>query len=75
MQIGRILGLYLLGGGIIILLIYGLYEILKTITFIDPIVFISVTAIVLGSIILITSLIVERKGEDVNKIDKEDLKP
>ncbi len=77
MRIGRMIGLYMLGGGIVILLVYGLYEMLKTMlsTTVDPIIFVAVVAIILGAIVLIVSVIMERKNEELKTIKKEDLKP
>ncbi|HEC81822.1 MAG TPA: hypothetical protein ENI42_05315 [Thermoplasmatales archaeon] len=77
MGIGKMMGLYLLGGGIVILLIYGLYEMLKVMlsTSINPIIFIAVVAILLGAIVLLISTAAERKKEDLKEIKKEDLKP
>ena len=77
MSIGRMMGLYLLGGGIIILAIYGLYEMLRIMlsTPINPIIFIATVAIILGAIVLLISTAAERKKEDLKEIKKEDLKP
>ncbi|RLF24165.1 MAG: hypothetical protein DRN01_07060 [Thermoplasmata archaeon] len=77
MSIGRMMGLYLLGGGIIILAIYGLYEMLRVMlsTPINPIIFIAIVAIILGAIVLLISTAAERKKEDLKEIKKEDLKP
>jgi len=77
MGIGRMIGLYMLGGGIVILLVYGLYEMLKTMlsTTVDPIIFVAVVAMILGAIVLIISVIMERKNEELKTIKKEDLKP
>ncbi|HHH79554.1 MAG TPA: hypothetical protein ENL13_01470 [Thermoplasmatales archaeon] len=77
MSIGRMMGLYLLGGGIIILAIYGLYEMLRIMlsTPINPIIFIAIVAIILGAIVLLISTAAERKKEDLKEIKKEDLKP
>ena len=77
MGIGRMIGLYLLGGGIAILLIYGLYEMLKAMisTTINPIIFIAIVAIILGAVVLLVSTAAERKKEDLKDIKKEDLKP
>ncbi|MCD6468418.1 MAG: hypothetical protein J7L32_03800 [Thermoplasmata archaeon] len=77
MSIGRMMGLYLLGGGIIMLAIYGLYEMLRIMlsTPINPIIFIAIVAIILGAIVLLISTAAERKKEDLKEIKKEDLKP
>ena len=70
MSIGRMMGLYLLGGGIIILAIYGLYEMLRIMlsTPINPIIFIAIVAIILGAIVLLISTAAERKKEDLSLI-------
>lgn len=72
-------GLTLFIGGLILLLIYGLYlgfgEIVKSIDLITG--FLGFTILV-GLIILIISIIVEQKKDKkkiLEKIDKEDLKP
>ena len=72
-------GLTLFIGGLILLLIYGLYlgfgEIVKSIDLITG--FLGFTILV-GLIILIISIIVEQqkdKKKILEKIDKEDLKP
>lgn len=77
MGIRKIIGLYLLGGGIIILLIYGLYEILKAMISIPipPIIFIAAVAIILGASLLIVSTALERRKEELKEVKREDLKP
>ena len=78
MNKGKLIGLYLFAGGIIILLIYGLYQFVQEISGIDAIVVIGVGAILLGVFVLIISIIFEQ-SDDMRKrkeeINKEDFKP
>ena len=75
---GKTIGFYLLIGGIILLLIYGLYQFVKEISGINTVVLIGTVTIIIGAIILIVSLILEQK-KDMEKrrqeIKKEDLEP
>ena len=75
---GKLIGLYLFVGGIILLIIYGLYQFVQEISGIDAIVAIGVGAILLGVIVLIISIIFEQ-SDDMKKrkeeINKEDFKP
>ena len=78
MKIGKWVGLSLLGGGILLLLFYGLYHLMINISGIDSIIAIGIIAIVLGSIILIIAVIAEQvldMKEEKKKIKKEDLEP
>ena len=75
---GKTIGFYLLIVGIILLLIYGLYQFVKEISGINTVVLIGTVTIIIGAIILIVSLILEQK-KDMEKrrqeIKKEDLEP
>ena len=78
MNKGKLIGLYLFAGGIILLLVYGLYQFVQEISGIDAIVVIGVGAILLGVLVLIISIIFEQ-SDDMRKrkeeINKEDFKP
>ena len=71
------IGLASLGGGLLIWLLYGLYNLLKELETIEvnPIVLIGGVAVAAGIIILLVSTAAERKSNDLEKINKEDLKP
>ena len=71
------IGLTCLGGGLLVWLLYGLYNLLKELAAIDvhPIVFIGGVAVAAGIIILLVSTAAERKSNDVENIREEDLKP
>lgn len=71
----QMVGLACLGGGLLILLLYGLYDLLKELASVDPVVFIGGAAIAAGVIILLISTAAERTSDDVKNIKKEDLKP
>jgi RsiW-degrading membrane proteinase PrsW (M82 family) len=76
MKMGGIIGLSLLVGGIIVLILYGLYWMFRAMLLgIDPILFIAIVAIFLGAVILLISTALERRKEDLKEIKKEDLKP
>ncbi len=75
MGTAKLIGLSFLGGGILILVAYGLYNILKEISSIDPIIFIALLGILFGIAVLIVSTATDRKSEEEKKIKKEDLKP
>ena len=67
-------GLYLFAIGIVLLVIYGIYRLIPALQYIDPFVLVSITIIFLGIVLILISVIRE-KGEDKEKISKEDLEP
>lgn len=78
MSISRKSGVFLFGAGIIILLVYGLYQGFKGMETIDVFISLGVGAIILGIILLLISVVVEQRSEDKKmreKIKKEDLEP
>ena len=79
MKKGTTIGLTLFIGGLILLTIYGLYLGFEDITkSMDVVTGILSGIIIVGLIILIISIIIEQqknKKENLEKIDKEDLKP
>ena len=78
MSKGKLIGLFLFAGGILLLLIYGLYQIVQEISGIDAIVAIGSGAIVIGIIVLIISIIFEQSSDMKQRkkeIKKEDLEP
>lgn len=68
------IGLYLFAIGIVLLVIYGIYRLIPALQYIDPFVLVSITIIFLGIVLILISVIRE-KGEDKEKISKEDLEP
>ena len=75
---GKLIGLYLFAGGILLLIIYGLYQFVQEISGIDAIVLIGIGAILLGVIVLVISIILEQSSdmkERKEEISKEDFKP
>lgn len=78
MNKGKTIGLYLFIGGIILLLIYGLYQFVKEIGGMNIIIAIGGGAIILGIIILLISLIFEQTSDmkkTKKEIKKEDFEP
>jgi len=78
MNNGKTFGLYLFVGGIILLILYGLYQIVQEISGIDIIVALGLGAIALGAIVLIMSIIFEQSNDMKKRkeeIKKEDLEP
>ena len=80
MSKGRMTGLYLFAGGIILLIIYGLYLFIQKVELggIDAIVAIGTGAIIIGVIVLIVSLIFEQSSDMKKRkeeIKKEDFEP
>ncbi len=67
------MGLSLMGSGIFALIIYGIYNMLRSMGHVDPIIFVSAVAILTGIVILLITVIVERMREK-EKISEEDLK-
>jgi hypothetical protein len=68
-------GLACLGGGLLVLLLYGLYGLLKDLGHVDPVVFIGGAGIAAGIIILLVSTAAERTSLDRENIKEEDMKP
>ncbi len=68
------IGLYLFAIGIVLLVIYGIYRLIPALQYVDPFVLVSITIIFLGIVLILISVIRE-KGEDKEKISKEDLEP
>ena len=68
------IGLYLFAIGIVLLVIYGIYRLIPALQYVDPFVLVSITIIFLGIVLILISVIIE-KGEDKEKISKEDLEP
>ena len=66
------IGLYLFAIGIVLLVIYGIYRLIPALQYVDPFVLVSITIIFLGIVLILISVIRE-KGEDKEKISKEDL--
>ena len=60
---GKLIGLYLFAGGILLLIIYGLYQFVQEISGIDAIVLIGIGAILLGVIVLVISIILEQSSD------------
>ena len=56
-------GLILMGSGFFALVMYGVYNILKEMGSVDPVIFASAAAIFAGILILLISVIVERLRE------------
>ena len=78
MSKGKLFGLYLLAGGILLLLVYGLYQTVQEISGIDAIIAIGVGAIIVGIIALIISIILEQSSDMKKRkeeIKKEDFEP
>lgn len=67
------IGLAFLSGGILLLIIYGLYN--ADLSEIDPVVLAGILGMFLGIIILIISTITARRGKEMENITKEDLRP
>lgn len=75
MGTGKWIGLAFLGGGLLILVVYGAYNLLREVSNIDPVTFTAVLAILFGIAVLIVSTAMDRKSEEEKKIRKEDLRP
>ncbi|HEC88019.1 MAG TPA: hypothetical protein ENI52_01740 [Thermoplasmata archaeon] len=75
MKTGKYVGLAFLGGGFLILIVYGIYNLIKKISGIDPVIFIALIVIIFGIVLLLVSTAMERKSEELEKIRKEDLRP
>jgi len=78
MSTGKTIGLFLFFGGILLLLVYGLYQIVQEISGIDPFIAVGAGAILIGVIVLIISILFEQ-SDDMKKrkqeIKKEDFEP
>jgi low affinity Fe/Cu permease len=78
MSNGKIIGMVLFVGGIIILIAYGLFLGFQNIESVDYIIAIGAGTIIIGILTLLISIIIEQR-EDTKKmkeeISKEDLKP
>ncbi len=72
---GKYIGLAFLGGGFLLLIGYGLYNIFKELTNVDPVVLTAILAIVIGIVILLISTAMDRKSEELKEIKREDLRP
>ena len=59
----KLAGLILMGFGFFALVMYGVYNILKEMGSVDPVIFASAAAIFAGILILLISVIVERLRE------------
>jgi len=70
----RDIGLYLFGIGILMLVVYGIYKLIPTVSYVDPFVTSAVVIILLGVILLFVSLIKEKR-EGRMEIKEEDMKP
>ena len=70
----RDIGLYLFGIGILMLVVYGIYKLIPTVSYVDPFVASAVVIILLGVILLFVSLIKEKR-EGRMEIKEEDMKP
>ncbi|HHH78035.1 MAG TPA: hypothetical protein ENL18_02340 [Thermoplasmatales archaeon] len=75
MDAAKISGLALLGGGILILVAYGLYNVLKSMGKVDPVIFVAAIIILFGIVILTVSTAMDRKSGEEKKIKKEDMEP
>ena len=71
---GRDIGLYLVGIGILMLIVYGLYKLMISLSSVDPFVVSAVIVIFMGMILLLVSLIRDKR-EDKIEIKKEDVEP
>ncbi|KAA0005917.1 MAG: hypothetical protein DRN19_03985 [Thermoplasmata archaeon] len=70
----RDIGLYLFAIGILMLVVYGIYKLIPTVSYVDPFVASAVVIILLGVILLFVSLIKEKREERM-EIREEDMKP
>lgn len=75
MDAAKIVGLAFLGSGILILVAYGLYNILKSMGRVDPVIFIASLIILFGIVILIAATAMDRRSGEEKKIKKEDMEP
>ena len=73
MKLGELVGLAFFGGGTLLLIVYGVYN--MDLSDIDPLVLTGTVAIFLGIIILFISILTERRSKDMEGITKEDLRP
>jgi len=75
---GKTIGLFFFFGGILLLLVYGLYQIVQEINGVDPFIAVGAGAIIIGIIVLIISVLFEQ-SDDMKKrkqeIKKEDFEP
>jgi len=80
MSIGKQFGLYLFFGGILLIIIYGLYHFIQEVSIggVDAIIAIGVGAILMGIIVLVVSIIFEQSSDMEKRkeeIKKEDFEP
>ena len=80
MSKGKLIGLYLFFGGIILLILYGLVQFIQEVNIgaINIIIGIGVGAVLLGVIILLLSIIIEQSSDMKKRkqeIKKEDFEP
>lgn len=67
MDTAKTVGLAFLGGGVFLLIAYGIYKALENITSIDPVVLIAVLAILFGIVVLIVATAMDRKSGEEKK--------
>ena len=72
MSKGKLLGLYLFFGGILLIIIYGLYHFIQEVSIggVDAIIAIGVGAILVGIIVLVISIIF-KQSSDMEKEKKK----
>jgi len=75
MDTAKLVGLAFLGGGIFLLIAYGIYKALENVTSIDPVILISSLAILFGIVVLLIATAMDKKSGEEKKIKKEDLEP
>lgn len=71
---GRDIGLYLVGIGILMFIVYGIYRLIPFVSSVDPFVVSAVIVISMGVVLLLVSLIREKK-EYRMEIKEEDMEP
>jgi len=75
MDTAKLIGLSFLGGGILILVAYGLYNLFENMGRVDPVILIAVLVLLFGIAVLIVATAMDRKSGEEKKIKKEDLEP
>jgi len=75
MQKIKTAGLCLLVGGILLILLYGIYEMVKELAEVNLVVLISILAILAGFLLLLISVVMDRKSKELDRISKEDMEP
>ncbi len=80
MSKGKLFGLYLFLGGLLILIVYGLYQFIQEVSFggVDALVAIGLGAILLGIIVRIVAILFEQSSDMEKRkqeINKEDFEP